>query len=119
MIDIESVSLKLFNEKDCSLNSTDNLRMYDSFYYGVNCDKNNVTTKIGIRCTVTGLNLLLMGARGVSGLHDSCYLIDEDNILICVSDNIFSINITDLSVNWVIQGDLVTCFQIKKWKIYI
>ncbi|WP_432664492.1 hypothetical protein R9X47_28685 [Wukongibacter baidiensis] len=120
MIELDKESLILYDENNYTLDSTDNIRMYNNFYYGVNCNKSNVVTKIGIRYTVTGTNILLMATGGASGLHDTCYVIDQDNLIICVSDSIFSINIIDLSPNWVIQGDSASCIQLFKTNdIYI
>ncbi|QUH31156.1 hypothetical protein [Vallitalea guaymasensis] len=114
MIELDEESMRIYNESQYTHNSTDNNRMYNKHYYGVNCNKQNVSTQIGIRYTVTDANVILLASGGVSGLHDTCYIVDQGTLLICVGDCIFSINIMDLSLNWVIQGDDITCFQMFK-----
>jgi hypothetical protein len=37
-------------------------------------------------------------------------------LVICISDKVFSLTIPDLNLNWLTQGDFVSCFGIYKNK---
>jgi hypothetical protein len=56
--------------------------------------------------------VILVSSGGVSGLHDSCYVVDNRQLIICVGDSLFSLRTDDLVLNWAKKMDLATCFQV-------
>jgi len=72
-------------------------------------------TENGIRITENGIekcSALLLETGGATGISENSFLIKNDRIYICCSDQIYSLNLTDLSANWRNQYDIATCFGI-------
>jgi outer membrane protein assembly factor BamB len=57
---------------------------------------------------------LIAGEGGVTGIHDTSMIIEEDKLLICCCDSVFCLNLPNLEINWQIKADWATCFQIFK-----
>ena len=73
------------------------------------------SSKHGIRITENGIekcSALLLESGGATGISENSFLIKNDQIYICCSDQIYSLNLTDLSANWRNQYDVATCFGI-------
>jgi hypothetical protein len=73
------------------------------------------SSKHGIRITENGIekcSALLLETGGATGISKSSFIIKNDLIYICCSDQIYSLNLTDLSTNWRNQYDIATCYGI-------
>uniref|UniRef100_UPI0037DC2A4E hypothetical protein n=1 Tax=Zhouia sp. PK063 TaxID=3373602 RepID=UPI0037DC2A4E len=73
------------------------------------------SSKHGIRITENGIekcSALLLESGGATGIFENSFLIKNDRIYICCSDQIYSLNLKDLSANWRNQYDAATCFGI-------
>lgn len=73
------------------------------------------SSKHGIRIKESGIekcSAILLETGGVTGISENSFQIKDDRIYICCSDQIYSLNLTDLSVNWRKQYDIATCLGI-------
>lgn len=73
------------------------------------------SSKHGIRITENGIekcSALLLEFRGATRIFENSFLIKNTRIYTCCSDQIYSLNLTDLSTNWRNQYDVATCFGI-------
>ena len=77
------------------------------------------SSKHGIRITENGIekcSALLLESGGATGISENSFLIKNDRIYICCSDQIYSLNLADLSANWRNQYDVATCFGIYEFE---
>jgi hypothetical protein len=120
-ISIEEYGLTLINDLNYSVNSSDNMYTYDYEYYGEDCDKNRIVSRHGIISSIDeGKSAILLASGGGTGIHESCYVLDGRNLIICVSDSLFCLKVPELSLNWKVKADSVTSFEvIKFWDGYI
>ncbi|ABW19411.1 hypothetical protein [Alkaliphilus oremlandii] len=118
MIEIDSWSIEIHLENDYSIGSVDNIRRYDNLYYADDCNKQNVVELIGIRCTVTGTNALLLADGSPKGLNQSSFIIHGEKIIVCVGNNLFCLNLNDLSLLWTLRCDDSCCFRIFSFENY-
>ncbi|WP_051230381.1 hypothetical protein [Epilithonimonas caeni] len=112
-----NLTIEVFNDSTFfSLNSNDNLKVYENIYFGEDAEE-YPTSKHGIKLIDNDKeikNCLIIGSGGATTIHPNSSILDNDNILICCSDSVFSISIVDLKLNWVKKLDMATCFQIFK-----
>lgn len=58
---------------------------------------------------------ILFGTAGATTVTSDSFFIDLDNLIIRCSNNLFSLALPDLSLNWITEVDWVTCFSIQKY----
>lgn len=109
-------TIEVFNGSTFSLNSNDNLEVYENIYFGENAEQ-YPTSKHEIKLIDNDKeinNCLIIGSGGATDIYQNSYILDKDSILVCCSDSVFSISILDLKLNWVKKLDMATCFKIFK-----
>ena len=77
------------------------------------------SSKHGIRIIeneIEKCSALLLESGGATGIYENSFLIKNDRIYICCSDQIYSLNLADLSANWRNQYDIATCFGIYEFE---
>jgi outer membrane protein assembly factor BamB len=75
-------------------------------------------SKHGIRIIENGIekcSAILLETGGVTEITENSFIIKNDQIYICCSNQVYSLNITDLSTNWRNQYDDATCFGIHEF----
>lgn len=73
----------------------------------------------GVRISEHGIekcSVILLESGGATGIVENSFVIKNDSIYICCSDQVYSLNLLDLSVNWRKQCDHATCFQIYEFE---
>ena len=73
------------------------------------------SSKHEIRIAENGIekcSALLLESGGATRISENSFQIKNDRIYICCSDQIYSLNLTDLSANWRNQYDVGTCLGI-------
>ena len=111
-----SFTIEIFNDSTFSLNSNDNLKIYENIYFGEDAEE-YPTSNHGVKLISNDKeinNCLIIGSGGATGIYQNSSILDKDSILVCCSDSVFSISIVDLKLNWVKKLDMATCFKIFK-----
>lgn len=73
----------------------------------------------GIRISDNGIekcSAILLESGGATGIAENSFVIKNNSIYICCSDQVYCLNLSDLSVYWRIQCDHATCFQIYEFE---
>lgn len=73
------------------------------------------SSKHGIQITENGMkkcSAVLLECGGETGISENSFLVKNDRIYICCSNQTYSLNLADLSANWRKQYDISTCFGI-------
>lgn len=111
----ESFDIELYNDYTYTQNSTDNCNLYDNEYVK-NADIDSLTSKYGIRISKDGQQyksvILLTGGGGKTSVHSNSAVLDDENLVVALGDSIFNIQLPDLELNWIVQGDDSLCFAI-------
>lgn len=87
----------------------------DEFGKDTNLIPNNPKWKYGYSNDTNGKiirSLMLLGTGGTTCIHQKC----DNNLYICVGDSIYKIFIPELLVDWKVQVDEATAFQITKMR---
>ena len=116
MIELYEIGIEIHIEESYSFGSMDNVRSYDNFNFGFEANEYTYTTLVGVRCSITGLNILLVVNGGVSVFHDTCYVIHDNRLVICVGNSVFTLSIIDFSISWSGKFDEATCFEIFRFE---
>jgi hypothetical protein len=109
----------LINDSTYSVGSADNNFTYDFVYH----DKESLEYKScnhGIKILKDDQiikSAIVCASAGATDIHENSAIIDQDNLLICCADKIFSLRLPDLTLNWITHADLATCFGIYKTDI--
>jgi len=93
----------------------DNKDAYASYYYTNEC-QNAKGSFHGIRLFKDDLELnscLLTGSGGTT-IHPTSAIVDENSLLVCCGDSVFSLDLPSLELKWQAHADPVACFQIYK-----
>lgn len=108
--------IELINDSTYTIGSADNNFNYDFVYHdnesleyrpfnhGVKLYKDGQLIKSAVVCAV----------GGATGIFENSAIVDQNNILICCADKLFSLKLPDLTLNWITQTDLATCFGVYK-----
>ncbi|WP_025744097.1 hypothetical protein [Aquimarina pacifica] len=113
------MEIEIINEENFDLNSVDNNRIYGKVYPTDSELEFNPTTKHGIRVLQNGIeqnNALILGFSGATGIYENSYFIKNGVIFICCSNEIYSLKLEDLSLNWKSEFDIATCFGIYEFE---
>ena len=115
-LEFDTFEVILENESDYVLGSSDNTFDYDMVYqdekssiyrssnHGIKVYRGNELYKSAIVCAV----------GGGTGVFEKSAVIDNEAILICCANKIFSLQLPDLTLNWYSKVDPATCFGIYK-----
>lgn len=109
--------IELVDELDFTLNSTDNRFVYSNIYFDEN--QNKPASKHGIKVTKDGQTVtsaLICEAGSPSGIHENSFLIKGDSLFLCCSNEVYSFELPDLTLNWKKELDPATCFSIYPFK---
>ena len=109
--------LEIYEDSNYSKDAADNLHHYDFVYlkhseyrcasiFGIKIYQNEQLLKSAV----------IGSTEGVTTLHDTSTIIENDRIVICCSDSIFCLSIPNLALLWQTQADLATCLEIYKYK---
>ncbi|RXK58408.1 hypothetical protein ESA94_17365 [Lacibacter luteus] len=59
---------------------------------------------------------IILATGGGTGVHSDTALIDENNLIIRCCNKLFSLTLPELTINWMAEPDLATCFSIHKYQ---
>lgn len=109
--------IEVFNDEDFTIDSADNDNEYDFIYSDIEHKEFQPTSKHGIQVFKDNdiyKSALVNAAGGATGIFEDSVIIDNESIIICCSDCVFSLALPNMSLNWVTEADIATCFGIFK-----
>ncbi|MBI3512164.1 MAG: hypothetical protein HY064_16010 [Bacteroidetes bacterium] len=112
----KDLTIEIFNDPTYTLGSADNNIIYSKIY-STDIGKFRPTSKHGIKIFKAEQeinNCLLLAVGGATNIHPTASLVDNDQLVVCCCDTIFSLTLPDLQLKWKTKVDSVTCFQILK-----
>lgn len=70
----------------------------------------------GIRLYRSGIevNSCILSASAGTTIHCTSAVLDDDSLLVCCGDSLFSLELPTLKLNWQTRADLAACFQVYK-----
>jgi hypothetical protein len=110
-------TIEINNEPDYTFNSADNIIHYDIEYADkeISADEVYPTSKHGIRISKNGEELksaIVCEVGGSTTIHDKSFIIEDDYILLCCCNKVYSLKLPDLTIHWKKELDWATCFAI-------
>ena len=109
--------IKLVDAEKYTLSSVDNIEVYDIEYFQDN--RYRPTSKHGIRLFENGQEIksaIVCATGGATGIHENSAIIADSALYLCCCDNIYSLAIPSLDLNWNKRIDPATCFGIYTYK---
>lgn len=114
-IETGKYQVELSKESTYKKDSTDNKFQFEHHYFEE--EEYQFSTQIGIK-VYEKENLIssaiICASGGASGIHKNSQIVNMDKIVICCSDQIFSLSIPNLKLNWNTKAGSATCFEIFK-----
>ncbi len=110
--------IEIINEAEYFVGSSDNSFKYDLIYQ----DSEDVIyapiSKHGIKVDKDGLyrSAIILATGGATGVNEHSAVIDDENLLVCCCNKVFSLRLPDLELNWIMEADMATCFSIYQYK---
>ncbi|PCI35093.1 MAG: hypothetical protein COB60_04285 [Flavobacteriaceae bacterium] len=108
--------IEVLDEPTYTFGSADNNFKYSKHNFGEGATE-YPTSKHGIKIYRDDQivdSCIVIGSGGATGIHQNSSLVDNDRLVICCCDTIFSYTLPDLELKWKTQADQATCFQIFK-----
>lgn len=112
----KDLTIEVLDEPTYKFGSADNNFNYSTTYFGDNAEQ-YPTSKHGIKIYRDDQiidSCIIIGSGGATGVHQNSNLVDNDQLLICCCDTVFSLTLPELKLKWQTQADQATCFQIFK-----
>lgn len=112
-------TIELFDDSSYVVNSIDSPTQYDVVYNGDNYDGQDFPAKHAIKVFKGRQHIksaILLGAGGATGISSDAAFVDNENLIIRCSNQVFSLTLPELSKNWQVKADWVTCFSIHKYQ---
>jgi hypothetical protein len=112
----KDLTIEVLDEPTYKFSSADNKFNYSKTYFGDNAEQ-YPTSKHGIKIYCDDQiieSCIIIGSVGATGVHQNSSLVDNDQLLICCCNTVFSLTLPDIELKWKTQADQATCFQIFK-----
>ena len=109
-----SYQLEIIDELTYIVRSSDNNFNYDFVYH----DTDSLEYKSCCHGVKIYQDELLVGSAivcdvgGATDIYKNSIIIDQNTLLICCANKLFSLNLTDLNLNRMTQIDIATCFGV-------
>ncbi|MDJ1499637.1 hypothetical protein [Xanthocytophaga agilis] len=110
----DKYKIEVRNDSMYTPGSADNSFQYDFIY----TDKDSIlyqASKHGIKVykyEELYQSAIVCAVGGATGVYDHSAIVDTDSIYICCANKVFSMALPDLTLNWIVQTDHITCFSI-------
>jgi hypothetical protein len=115
-LNFDKYDIELSNDEDFKLNSADNNFKYDLVYHDEEAPKFQCSQH-AIKVFEGGQlykSAIVCAIAGGTTIHSKSAVINGKDIFICCADKVFSLLLPDLTLNWMTQVDMATCFGIYK-----
>jgi hypothetical protein len=118
-LQFKDFTIELFDDPLYAEGSADSPTMYDIVYTSDKNREYSFPTKHAIRVSLDGITYktaILMEAGGATGIYSDAALIDDDCLIIRCSNQLYSLKLPGLEINWAVSPDWATCFSVHKFK---
>ena len=108
------LNVEIFNDYTYTFNSSVNVHKYMfeySFYDTFITSKHGIVVKNN---DIIIYSAILLGNGGPTGIHEKAFLIDNNSIIICCGNALFSLTLPELKLNWKKEIDDASAFGIYK-----
>ena len=107
--------IEIFEDKTYTHNSNDNINNYLFEYFSKQDEYYSSKFGIIVKKNDKIISSAVISAHGgYTSLNDSNYIIEDNFIIICCGNTLFSLTLPELKLNWKIEIDEVTAFRIEK-----
>lgn len=116
ILNFEPYHIELFNDNEFNINSVDNYHPYDFVYNDDEAHKFQCSQH-AIKVFIDGQiykSAIVCAVAGKTTIHSKSAVIDGKSIFISCANKVFSLSLPDLTLNWMTQVDMATCFGIYK-----
>jgi len=113
------LTIELFDDSSYVIDSIDSPTQYDVIYNGDNYAEHDFPTRHAIKVFKSGQlirSAILLGAGGATGITSDAAFVDNNNLIIRCSNQVFSLALPELNKNWQVKPDWATCFSIHKYQ---
>lgn len=113
-LEYHNYCIEIFSDELYTANSSDNSRDYRKKYIEPD-DRLIIKYGIIIKDDNQEINsaIVIVGDGGATSPHKRSAFIDKDNLIFIIGDQIVSLSLPDLTLNWKTRcGDCVTCFEL-------
>ena len=113
-LSFDKYEVELVNESEYTFNSSDNAFNYHLVYQD---NQPYQGSKHGIKVFLNGgiyQSAIVKASGGATGIYYDSAIVDNHNLLVCCSNQIFCLSLPDLNLNWMTKVDMATCFGIYK-----
>lgn len=110
----QNLMIEVFDDPTFQASSAGNKFNYSKHYSSDN-EGYRPTSKHGIKIYQDGKeknSCIILGNAGITGIYNNSSVVAAGQLLVCCADHIFCLSIPDLNLEWNIQVDQTTCFQI-------
>lgn len=112
----ENYTVELIRDENYLENSKDNLVSYYQVFF---MESDYVfPTKIGLKTFENGKIIstaIIDSIGGGSGIHKNSQIIENERIIVCCSDSVFCLSVSDLNLIWKTEADQASCSEIFKF----
>lgn len=110
--------IEIINEEDYIVDSADNRFSYDLIYQHPEDETYRPASKHGIKVYKDGLykSAIILATGGCTGVNSHSAIVDDENLLICCCNKVFSLRLPGLELNRITQAGMATCFGIYQYK---
>lgn len=108
--------IDVLDEQAYRFGSADNNFNYSKHHFGDGA-KEYPTSKHGVKIYRDDQiidSCIIIGSGGATGVYQNSSLVDNDRLVMCCCDTVFSLTLPDLELKWKTQADQATCFQVFK-----
>jgi hypothetical protein len=119
ILQYNDLTIELFDDSSYVINSVKSPKLYDIVYNEDNYADHDFPTRHAIKVFKGGqLNrsAILLGAGGATGISSDAAFVDNGNLIIRCSNQLFSLALPELNKNWQIKPDWATCFSVHKYQ---
>jgi hypothetical protein len=112
----KDLTIEVLDEPTYKFGSVDNNFVYSKTCFGDNAEQ-YPTSKHGIKIYRDDQiidSCVIIGSGGATGINQNSSLVDNDQLVICCCDTVFSLTLPSLELKWKTQADQATCFQVFK-----
>lgn len=118
MTSYKEFEIEVLNEPDYEPESVEDSNRYAAVHSDPE-DTYRPNSKHGIRVSHDGAEIasaIVLGYAGATGIGENSYVVTDDVILICCSNQVYALALPELSLRWSKQLDFATCFGVYEFE---